>query len=149
MAEQVAEQAPLARRLAGALEPIAGQAQFSPECHANYERLGFPPSPGMRGTTHLPEMSSFWTSRTAVMGDAQPEVVAAAVAVFNPELAQAVLDENEQAIERIVSTTYADYDCQNYDLAVAWVPVGTRFRIHEYDGHESVVLFNEADYYIA
>ena len=86
MAEQVAEQAPLARRLAGALEPIAGQAQFSPECHANYERLGFPPSPGMRGTTHLPEMSSFWTSRTAVMGDAQPEVVAAAVAVFNPEL---------------------------------------------------------------
>ena len=70
-------------------------------------------------------------------------------AVFDPELAQAVLDEDEQAIERIVSTTYADYDCQNYDLAVAWVPVGTRFRIHEYDGHESVVLFNEADYFVA
>jgi hypothetical protein len=77
---------PVAQRLAAALEPIAGQAQFSRECHANYVALGFPASPGMRGTTHLPEMSSFWTSRTAVMGEAQPEVVAAALAVFNPEL---------------------------------------------------------------
>lgn len=75
---------PLARRLAAALEPIAGQAQFSPECHANYAALGFPPSPGMRGRTSLPEFSSFWTSRTASMGDTSPEVVASALAVFNP-----------------------------------------------------------------
>ena len=32
----------VAQRLAGALEPIAGQAEFSPECHRNYEALGFP-----------------------------------------------------------------------------------------------------------
>lgn len=75
---------PVARRLAAALEPIAGQAQFSPECHANYAALGFPPSPGMRGSVALPEFSSFWMSRTASMGDAQPEVVASALAVFNP-----------------------------------------------------------------
>jgi hypothetical protein len=77
---------PLARRLAAALEPIAGQAQFSPECHANYVALGFPPSPGMRGKTHLPDLCAFWTSRTAVLGDVQPEVVASVLAVFNPEV---------------------------------------------------------------
>lgn len=77
---------PLARRLAAALEPIAGQAQFSPECHANYAALGFDPSPGMRGRTALPDLCAFWTSRTASMGDTQPEVVASALAVFNPEL---------------------------------------------------------------
>jgi hypothetical protein len=77
---------PLARRLAAALEPIAGQAQFSPECHANYVALGFAPSPGMRGRTALPDLCSFWTSRTASMGDAQPEVVASALAVFNPDV---------------------------------------------------------------
>ena len=69
-----------------ALEPIAGQAQFSPECHANYERLGFDPSPGIRGKTHLPDLCAFWVSRTAVMGDVQPEVIASALGVFNPDV---------------------------------------------------------------
>jgi hypothetical protein len=75
---------PLARRLAGALEPIAGQAQFSPECHRNYEALGFPPSPGMVGRTAVPDACGFFTSRGAVLGDVPAEVVAAAFAVFNP-----------------------------------------------------------------
>ena len=30
-----------ARLLAAALEPVAGQVYFSPECHANYAQLGF------------------------------------------------------------------------------------------------------------
>lgn len=77
---------PTARRLAAALEPIAGQAQFSPECHANYAALGFDPSPGVRGKTALPDLCAFWTSRTASMGDTVPEVVASALAVFNPEV---------------------------------------------------------------
>lgn len=70
-------------------------------------------------------------------------------AVFDPELAQAVLDDNEEAIDRIVATKYPDYTCQNVDLRVRWVPEGTKFRIEEYDGAESVVLFNEADYFTA
>ena len=57
-----------ARRLAGALEPIAGQAQFSPECHRNYEALGFPPSPGRAGLTALPDRCAFFTARGAVLG---------------------------------------------------------------------------------
>ena len=76
---------PLARRLAAAIEPVAGQAQFSPECHANYEALGFAPSPGMVGRTALPDKGGFFTSRGAVLGDVPAEVVAAVFAVFNPD----------------------------------------------------------------
>jgi hypothetical protein len=67
------------------IEPIGGQAQFSPECHANYEALGFPPSPGTIGATALPDKAAFFTSRSAVLGDVPAEVVAAAFAVFNPD----------------------------------------------------------------
>jgi hypothetical protein len=73
-----------ARVLAAALEPIAGQAQFSPECHAAYVRLGFAPSPGQAGKTHIPDRSAYFTSRGSVMGQVAGEVVAAAFAVFNP-----------------------------------------------------------------
>ena len=76
---------PVARLLAAAVEPIAGQAQFSPECHANYEALGFPPSPGMVGATALSDKCGFFTSRSAVLGDVAAEVVAAMFAVFNPD----------------------------------------------------------------
>ncbi len=76
---------PVARRLAAVIESIAGQAQFSPECHANYEALGFPPSPGMVGRTALPDKCGFFTSRGAVLGDVPAEVVAGAFAVFNPD----------------------------------------------------------------
>jgi hypothetical protein len=75
----------LARRLAGALEPIAGQAQFSPECHRNYVALGFPPSPGHVGLTALPDKCGFFTARGSILGDVPAELVAAAFAVFNPD----------------------------------------------------------------
>jgi len=35
------------------------------------------------------------------------------------------------------------------DLKVVWVEEGHRFRINEYDGSESVEVFNEADWFIA
>lgn len=41
------------------------------------------------------------------------------------------------------------YDGGAGDLEIRWVPIGARFRIHEYDGSESVVLFEEEDWVIA
>ncbi len=73
-----------ARRLAALIEPITGQVYFSPECHAEYERLGFAPSPGKAGQVHLPDGPAYFTSRGSVMGQVPGEVVAAAFAVFNP-----------------------------------------------------------------
>jgi hypothetical protein len=69
-----------------ALEPVAGQVYFSPECHAAYAELGFSPSPGtLRGAVQLPDGPAYFTSRGSVLGQVPGEVVAAAFAVFNPE----------------------------------------------------------------
>jgi hypothetical protein len=73
------------RKLAMALEPVAGQVYFAPECHAAYAELGFSPSPGsLPGGVELPDGPAYFTSRGSVMGQVPGEVVAAAFAVFNP-----------------------------------------------------------------
>jgi hypothetical protein len=74
------------RRLAAALEPVVGQVYFSPECHANYVGLGFDPSGGQANGVDLPDGPAYFTSRGSVMGQVPGEVVAAAFAVFNPEV---------------------------------------------------------------
>lgn len=74
-----------ARRLAAALEPFAGQVYFSAEAHAEYEKLGFQPSPGDFGSgVQLPDGPAYFTSRGSVMGQVAGEVIASAFAVFNP-----------------------------------------------------------------
>jgi hypothetical protein len=74
-----------ARALAGALEPVAGQVYFSPECHEAYARLGFAGSPGrFAGDVAAPDGPAYFCSRGSVMGQVPGEVVAAAFAVFNP-----------------------------------------------------------------
>ncbi len=74
----------IARRLGSVLEPVVGQVYFSPECHANYEALGFGPSPGTAGGVALPDGPAYFTSRGSVMGQVAGDVVAAAFAVFKP-----------------------------------------------------------------
>jgi hypothetical protein len=70
-----------------ALEPIAGQVYFSPEAHDAYAALGFSPSPGTLGSgVHLPDGPAYFTSRGSVMGQVPGQVVAAAFAVFNPDV---------------------------------------------------------------
>ncbi len=77
---------PLTRLLASALEPVAAQVYFAPECHEAYEKLGFSPSPGqLDNGVQLPDGPAYFTSRGSVMGQVPGEVVAAAFAVFNPE----------------------------------------------------------------
>jgi hypothetical protein len=76
----------VARRLGSTLEPITGQVYFSPECHANYVRLGFDASARAANGVALPDGPAYFTSRGSVMGQVSGEVVAAAFAVFNPEI---------------------------------------------------------------
>ena len=75
---------PISRVLAAALEPVTGQVYFSPECHANYEKLGFAPSRGEFNGVMAPDGPAYFTSRGSVMGHVPGEVVTAAFAVFNP-----------------------------------------------------------------
>jgi hypothetical protein len=75
-----------ARRLASALEPVVGQVYFAAECHQEYEKLGFSPSPFTLDTgVQLPDGPAYFTSRGSCMGQVPGEMVAAAFAVFNPE----------------------------------------------------------------
>lgn len=75
-----------ARQLGSVLEPLTGQVYFSPECHANYVALGFDPSSGQANGVALPDGPAYFTSRGSVMGQVPGTVVAAAFAVFNPEI---------------------------------------------------------------
>lgn len=76
----------ISRVLAGALEPVTGQVYFAPECHTNYERLGFAPSRGEFNGVMAPDGPAYFTSRGSVMGQVPGHVVAAAFAVFNPQV---------------------------------------------------------------
>ena len=74
-----------ARALAKAIEPIVGQAYFSPECHARYAALGFNGSPGSSNDgVAFPDGAAYFTSRGSALGQAPGELVAAAFGVFNP-----------------------------------------------------------------
>ncbi|MCU1352042.1 MAG: hypothetical protein JWM05_1251 [Acidimicrobiales bacterium] len=75
-----------ARALGAAIEPVAGQVYFSPECHQAYEALGFSPSPAELGGVAMPDGVAYFTSRGSVMGQVPGEVVAAAFGVFNPDV---------------------------------------------------------------
>jgi len=74
------------RELAAALEPVTGQVYFSPECHHAYEALGFGASPIELNGVAMPDGPAYFCSRGSVMGQVPGELIAAAFAVFNPEV---------------------------------------------------------------
>ncbi len=80
------ERSRLARRLGGVLEPVIGQVYFSPECHRNYEALGFDGHSGVMKGVETPDGPAYFTSRGSVMGQVSGAVVAAAFGVFNPKV---------------------------------------------------------------
>lgn len=41
------------------------------------------------------------------------------------------------------------HDGGSIDLQIRWVPIGAKFRIHEYDGSESVILESEENWIVA
>lgn len=76
-----------ARLVARLIEPLVGQAYFSPECHDRYAALGFNGSPGRTsGGVALPDGPAYFTSRGSALGQAPGVLVAAAFGVFNVEV---------------------------------------------------------------
>lgn len=72
----------------------------------------------------------------------------------NPDLIDLLL-ENEINVDMILinfKTNFPDIVISDTDvknLAVEWIPVGTKFRICEYDGLESVEYYDMDDWEIA
>jgi hypothetical protein len=88
-----------ARRLASALEPFAAQVYFAPECHAEYERLGFGPSLGDFAGVAAPDGAAYFCSRGSVMGQVPGTVVAAAFGVFNPAVVVPLVTEGWSKVD--------------------------------------------------
>lgn len=68
--------------------------------------------------------------------------------VFEPEIVEAILEgKSDRDIEAIAKDIYPNEYLGGLDgLVVQWVPVGTRFRIEEYDGAESLWREDEYDW---
>ena len=72
--------------------------------------------------------------------------------LFDPDIVALVEANQHEKIEDLVATKYPDEDiyCGSiYSLRVVWVPVGTKFRIDEYDGAELLITFENDDWMTA
>lgn len=72
--------------------------------------------------------------------------------LYCPEIVEAVekgLKEDE--IVEIANSVLGEdgYYGGASDLTIEWIPVGTAFRINEYDGNESIEYFNMDNFYVA
>lgn len=78
--------------------------------------------------------------------------------LYDPEIVQLVLErdqdqitleEFEQRMEMIWQLKgYTSY-CSPVAVQVAWLPEGTQFRIHEYDGSERVITLADDVWHVA
>lgn len=64
--------------------------------------------------------------------------------VFDPAIAEFVENEKWAELNTYVKLKYPGiYTGGMKDLAVTWLPVGTKFRIGEYDGNEKIEVKEE------
>lgn len=72
--------------------------------------------------------------------------------LFDPYIVNLLLQDSvdKDKIEAYMALKYPGaYTGGMQGLAVAWVPKGTRFRVDEYDGAESVVLESDEQWFTA
>jgi hypothetical protein len=71
--------------------------------------------------------------------------------LFDPTLVDMVeRGESAETIETYVTSMHPGTYCGAADdLTIQWLPVGTAFRIHEYDGAESVEIRDDMNWTIA
>lgn len=71
---------------------------------------------------------------------------------FHPELVEAI--EREASEEELVEISKKLFGDEVYyggadGLRIEWLPVGTAFRIEEYDGSEGIEIISEINYLVA
>ena len=71
-------------------------------------------------------------------------------ALFDPVIVNCVETGDFDKLNTYMTLWYPDmYLGGMYSLEIAWLPVGTMFRIHEYDGSESIEVKEEMDWIVA
>jgi hypothetical protein len=67
--------------------------------------------------------------------------------VYDPMIADMILKNKKDEFETYMAVRYPDaYNTGFDELAVKWIPIGTKFRIHEYDGNEEIEYFNSINW---
>ena len=72
--------------------------------------------------------------------------------LYDPKVVDMVLEKTSaQTIELYCDEVYGkdSYYGGADDLEVKWIPVGTHFRIHEYDGAETIEIREEIEWMVA
>jgi hypothetical protein len=70
--------------------------------------------------------------------------------LFDPAIVKFVENDQWDELATYVTLKYPGiYDSGMRDLAVAWLDEGTEFRIHEYDGSESIEIKEELAWMVA
>jgi hypothetical protein len=71
--------------------------------------------------------------------------------LFDPVLAQMLLDQVPfEELLKVAEERYPDgYLGGLDDVQVTWLPVGTKFRVNEYDGAESLELESDVEWAVA
>jgi hypothetical protein len=70
--------------------------------------------------------------------------------LFDPAIVKFVEEDQWAELETYVGLKYPDiYKGGMKDLAIAWVPKGSLFKINEYDGSESIELKENDNWIIA
>ena len=70
--------------------------------------------------------------------------------VFDPAIVRYVERQEWDKLDEYMKLKYPDaYLGGMKDLQVAWMPEGTLFRIHEYDGSENIEVKEELDWLVA
>lgn len=71
--------------------------------------------------------------------------------LFAPTIVALVEAGRHDAIDEIAKTLFDDYFYTggSMDLEIEWLPIGTAFEIHEYDGSESIRTMDSPGWHIA
>jgi len=70
--------------------------------------------------------------------------------LFDPMIVSCVESNDKDKLETYMAMRYPDvYTGGMEDLRIEWLPEGTLFRIHEYDGSESIEVKEEMDWVTA
>lgn len=73
--------------------------------------------------------------------------------LFDPTIVKMILDQEDNLVHQIVKYSEEMYPDGYFggadDLEVIWIPEGTAFRVHEYDGSETIEIKEEMAWTIA
>ena len=70
--------------------------------------------------------------------------------IFSPAIVKLVEQEKFDELETYMELKYPEvFKGGMMDLEIEWIPVGTEFRIHEYDGSENIELKEELNWLTA